>query len=71
MDECSLDFLYVVSWSTDVDLRVLWVLNAQTTSVLVRVPPLGLLAEVAAFLPDRDSDVVVVELLAVELEEFD
>lgn len=47
-----MNLLYVVSWATNVYLGVLRVLNAKTTSVLVGVPALALLAEVAALLPN-------------------
>lgn len=73
MLECTLDFLNSKCWPPDVDVRLLRVLHRQSETrllVLQVSPATLLLAEVRAFLANRDAYAFVIEHHTIQFKKL-
>lgn len=73
MLERPLHLLDVVSAASDIDVLILWVLNAQSVpaTLVMTFPSTMALLEVVPALTDRQADVLIIELCAVQFQEVD
>jgi hypothetical protein len=73
MLECPLHLLDVVRWLSNIHLWILRILNAQSASsaLISAFPSTFFFREIGSLLSYRNSDLVIVKSLAIEIEKLD